>query len=58
VLQALQVLVAPEAEAPEAAARDQRSLLPSLKLKVLLLDMVLEVYDCVRALVQHLMSDI
>jgi hypothetical protein len=31
---------------------------PLLKLKVLLLDVVLEVYDRVRALVQHLISGV
>jgi hypothetical protein len=31
---------------------------PLLEIKVLLLDVVLEVYDRVRALVQHLASDI
>jgi hypothetical protein len=31
---------------------------PLLKLKVLLLDVVLEVYDRVRALVQHLTCDV
>jgi hypothetical protein len=31
---------------------------PLLELKVLLLDVVLEVYDCVLALIQHLASSI
>jgi hypothetical protein len=31
---------------------------PLLELKVLLLDVVLEVYDCVHALIQHLASGI
>jgi hypothetical protein len=31
---------------------------PLLELKVLLLDVVLEVYNCVRALVQHLTSGV
>jgi hypothetical protein len=46
VLQALQVRAA-----PEAAARDRQSSLPSSRAQVLLLDVVLEVYDHVRALV-------
>jgi hypothetical protein len=33
-------------------------LCPLLELEVLLLDMVLEVYDRVRAIVQHLVSDV
>jgi hypothetical protein len=51
VLQALRVQAA-----PEAGTRDRRC--PLLELKVLLLDVVLEVFDRVRVLVQHLMSGV
>jgi hypothetical protein len=53
VLQALWVRAA-----PEVAARDGNHRCPLLELEVLLLDVVLEVYDRVRALVQHLASGV
>jgi hypothetical protein len=58
VLQALRVQATPEAEAPEAAARDRQSSLPSARAQGLLLDVVLEVYDRVHALIQHLTSGV
>jgi hypothetical protein len=57
VLQVLGAWLAPEAEAPEAAAREWRSSLLSLfEVKVLLLDMVLKVYNGVSTLIHHHVS--
>jgi hypothetical protein len=58
VLQARRVQAAPEAEAPEAAARDRRSSQPSPRVQGHVLDVVLEVYDHVRALIHHPASGI
>jgi hypothetical protein len=58
VLQALRVRAAPEAEALKLLLEIGNRRCPLLELKVLLLDVVLEVYDRVRALVQHLTSGV
>jgi hypothetical protein len=58
VLQALRVQTAPKLKHLKLLLEIVNRRCPLLELKVLVPDVVLEVYDRVRALVQHLMSGV